>query len=39
MENILPNGRCFADIMTKMCQGVLTIPLDSPGSPFSISLQ
>ena len=27
MENILPNGCCFADIMTKMCQAFLTIPL------------
>ena len=35
MENILPNGRCFADVMTKMCCAVLTIPLDSPRSPFS----
>ena len=31
-----PNGRCFADVTTKM---LLTIPLDSPRSPFSISPQ
>ena len=36
MENILPNGHCFADVMTKMRHAVLTIPLDSPRSPFSI---
>ena len=35
MENILPNGHCFADVMTKMRHAVLTIPLDSPRSPFS----
>ena len=34
MENILPNGRCFADVMTKMRRAVLTIPLGSPHSPF-----
>ena len=39
MENILPNGRCFADVMTKMHHAVLTIPRDSPCSPFSISPQ
>ena len=39
VENILPNGRCFADVMTKMRRAVLTIPLDSPRSPFSISPQ
>ena len=39
VENILPNGRCFADVTTKMCHAVLTIPLDSPHSPFSISPQ
>ena len=39
MENILPNSRCFADVMTKMCRAVLMIPLDSPRSPFSISPQ
>ena len=39
VENILPNGRCFADVMTKMRRAVLTIPLDSPCSPFSISPQ
>ena len=36
MENILPNGCCFADVTTK------SILNDSPGSlcsPFSISLQ
>ena len=27
MENILPNDCCFADIMTKICQAFLTIPL------------
>ena len=32
VENILPNGHCFADVMTKMCRAVLTIPLDSPHS-------
>ena len=36
MENILPNGRCFADVMTKMRHAVLMIPHGSPGSPFSI---
>ena len=36
MENILPNGRCFADITTKMRCAVLMIPLDSPRSSFSI---
>ena len=36
VENILPNGHCFADITTKMRCAVLTIPLDSPRSPFSI---
>ena len=39
MENILPNGHCFADVMTKMHRAVLMIPLGSPRSPFSISLQ
>ena len=39
VENILPNCRCFADIMTKMRHAVLTIPRDSPRSPFSISPQ
>ena len=39
MENILPNGHCFADVMTKMRQAVLMIPLGSPHSPFSVSLQ
>ena len=39
MENILPNGRCFADVMTKMHRAVLTIPHDSPRLPFSISPQ
>ena len=39
VENILPNGCCFADVTTKMHRAVLTIPLDSPRSPFSISLQ
>ena len=38
-ENILPNGCCFADIMTKMRQAFLMIPLGSPCSPFSISLK
>ena len=27
MENILPNGCCFADVMTKKCQAFLSIPL------------
>ena len=27
MENILPNGCCFADVTTIMCQAFLTIPL------------
>ena len=27
MENILPNGCCFADVMTKMHQAFLMIPL------------
>ena len=27
MENILPYGCCFADVMTKMHCGFLTIPL------------
>ena len=27
VENILPNSCCFADVMTKMCQTFLTIPL------------
>ena len=27
MENILPNSCCFADIMTKICQAFLMIPL------------
>ena len=39
VENILPNGRCYADVMTKMRRAVLTIPRDSPRSPFSISPQ
>ena len=39
VENILPNGRCFADVTTKMRRAVLTIPHDSPHSPFSISPQ
>ena len=39
VENVLPNGHCFADVMTKMHRAVLTIPLDSPHSPFSILLQ
>ena len=37
VENILPNSHCFADVMTKMHHAVVTIPLDSPHSPFSIS--
>ena len=36
VENILPNGHCYADVMTKMRRAVLTIPRDSPRSPFSI---
>ena len=28
VENILPNGRCFADVMTKMRRAVLAIPVD-----------
>ena len=39
VENILPNGRCYADVMTEMRRAVLTIPRDSPRSPFSISPQ
>ena len=39
VENILPNGHCFADIMAQMRRSVLTIPRDSPRSPFSISPQ
>ena len=27
MENILPKSCCFADVMTKMCQAFLMIPL------------
>ena len=27
MENILPNGCCFADVMTRMHRAFLTIPL------------
>ena len=37
VENILHNGRCCADIMAQMRRSVLTIPLGSPRSPFSIS--
>ena len=32
MENILPNGRCFADVTTKMRRAVLTA-LHSPFPP------
>ena len=39
VENILLNSHCFADVTTKMRHAVLTIPLDSPRSPFSISSQ
>ena len=39
MENILPSSRCFADVTTQMRCAVLTIPHDSPRSPFSISPQ
>ena len=39
VENILPNGRCFADVMAQMRRSVLMIPRDSPHSPFSISPQ
>ena len=38
VENILHNGRCCADVTTQM-RSVLTIPLGSPRSPFSISPQ
>ena len=39
VENILRNGRCCADVMAQMHRSVLTIPRDSPRSPFSISPQ
>ena len=39
VENILHNGRCCADVMAQMRRSVLTIPLGSPRSPFSISPQ
>ena len=39
VENILHNGRCCADVTSQMHCSVLTIPLGSPRSPFSISPQ
>ena len=39
VENILHNGRCCADVTAQMRRSVLTIPLGSPRSPFSISPQ
>ena len=39
MENILHNGHCCADVTAQMRRSVLTIPLGSPRSPFSISPQ
>ena len=39
VENILHNGRCCADITAQMLRSVLSIPLGSPRSPFSISPQ
>ena len=39
VENILHNGRCCADVTAQMHHSVLTIPLGSPRSPFSISPQ